>query len=436
MDIAEQVELTDHNESSSGGDGDATRPVAVRLNIGAGDKNMDGYTPFDIKNGDDATKPLPYEDGSIDEVYASHVLEHIDPRLIPAVVKDWARVLKPGGIMRIAVPDIAAIGRDRNIENAWLMDLYIYGGNTDDHDHHRWGFDALTLSKVMHNAGIGYIDTFEPFNDDCSKIKYSLNLQGRKRYWPRVEKPKVSLVLSQPRLCFTDHSMRLIDLAHALKFERCIYGGAFWDRDITLGTKKAIESHQPDFLVYADFDTLFDPQDVLNLIETLQGSPDAACAFAVQMSRHKDEPLVFMQDVDYSEQVTRVRFGHFGLTVIRPDVFRELPQPWYWSIPGRDQQGNVGSWEDALESDADITFWRTMQEYGFPVLQRNDIVVGHMVLCAKWPCRAGKGFMLQPVNSYNQVGKPTAAVFDGEVYRTKAPKPLPPAVIMPPKEPE
>lgn len=421
----EETATLESSALSGGGDGDATRPVAVRLNIGAGGKPIEGYTSFDIKDGNDASQRLPYDDGSVDEIYASHVLEHIDPRKIPFVLREWSRVLKPNGLMRICVPDMEYICQNRHHGNSRLFDLFIYGGNTDEHDVHRWGFDEVSLARAMGSAGIGNIRRFESFNKDCSSIECSLNLEGRKRWWPRKDKLKVSLVISQPRLCFSDQAVAVMDVAHILgtlpwvEFTRCFYGGAFWERDTALATKEAIKQFDPDVILYCDYDGLFGPQDVVTLLDTLQNHPEVAAVFGLQISRHKDEPLVFDPELDYTTTATQVRFGHFGLTAIRADVFKELPEPWFISLPGHAEDGSMSGWDAPLESDADITFWRFVQEKGFVVLQRNDVVVGHMVLSAKWPSDCKGGFILQPIESFRKIGKPSIVKFDAELYRQK-----------------
>lgn len=53
----------------------------------------------------DLRKPLPYPDGSVDGVYHSHVLEHIDRDSAEAFMAEIHRVLRPGGIQRVCVPD-------------------------------------------------------------------------------------------------------------------------------------------------------------------------------------------------------------------------------------------------------------------------------------------------------------------------------------------
>ncbi len=50
-----------------------TAPEKVRLNLGAGDSHLEGFTPIDRKLGSEVYT-LAYKDESVDEIYASHVL--------------------------------------------------------------------------------------------------------------------------------------------------------------------------------------------------------------------------------------------------------------------------------------------------------------------------------------------------------------------------
>lgn len=54
----------------------------------------------------DLRKGIPFADGSVDAVYHSHLLEHLDRDVVPAFLAEVRRVLKPGGIHRIVVPDL------------------------------------------------------------------------------------------------------------------------------------------------------------------------------------------------------------------------------------------------------------------------------------------------------------------------------------------
>jgi predicted SAM-dependent methyltransferase len=62
-----------------------------------------GIRHWDVRDG------LPFGDGGVDGVYASHFLEHLSYRDAGAFLADCRRVLRPGGTIRIIVPDLQAI---------------------------------------------------------------------------------------------------------------------------------------------------------------------------------------------------------------------------------------------------------------------------------------------------------------------------------------
>ena len=59
----------------------------------------------------DLRKGIPFADHSVDAVYHSHVLEHLDRDIVPGFLAEIHRVLRPGGIHRIVVPDLEAQAR-------------------------------------------------------------------------------------------------------------------------------------------------------------------------------------------------------------------------------------------------------------------------------------------------------------------------------------
>ena len=57
----------------------------------------------------DITRRFPYADNSVDAVYSSHTLEHLTWEEGSMVFKECYRVMKPGGVIRIIVPDLYVI---------------------------------------------------------------------------------------------------------------------------------------------------------------------------------------------------------------------------------------------------------------------------------------------------------------------------------------
>ena len=57
----------------------------------------------------DVRKPLPFPDQSLDAIYSSHLLEHLYFEEAKRLLKECYRVLRPGGVLRIVVPDLRAI---------------------------------------------------------------------------------------------------------------------------------------------------------------------------------------------------------------------------------------------------------------------------------------------------------------------------------------
>jgi predicted SAM-dependent methyltransferase len=156
--------------------------VALRLNLGSGDVPIPGFVNLDGLSGApgvdvvaDLAEPLPYDDGSVDLIYAAHILEHFATDEVPARLGDWRRVLRPGGVLMVAVPDLDVIARtlvDRSgwftpPNNPWLG--LIYGGQKDEYDFHKTGFTAPWLIHLLHAAGFDAarrVDRFDvPVND-------------------------------------------------------------------------------------------------------------------------------------------------------------------------------------------------------------------------------------------------------------------------------
>jgi SAM-dependent methyltransferase len=87
------------------------------LNLGCGHRahpsweNLDLVPAMPIVRAHDLRKGIPYSDGTFDVVYHSHLLEHFPKQVGFGFLKECHRVMKSGGVVRVAVPDLEHIAR-------------------------------------------------------------------------------------------------------------------------------------------------------------------------------------------------------------------------------------------------------------------------------------------------------------------------------------
>lgn len=168
----------------------------MKLHLGCGLKLLDNYINVDIRpelNCDvvDNVKDLnKFENSSVEEIYACHVLEHFNRFEYKEVLKRWFDVLKPNGVLKISVPDIGAVVNQYNkgIPLKKLMG-FLYGGQTYSHNFHYVGFDFNTLKEDMEEIGFVGIELWDWKKTDHSKIDdYS------QAYLPHMDKENGTLM--------------------------------------------------------------------------------------------------------------------------------------------------------------------------------------------------------------------------------------------------
>lgn len=142
-----------------------------------------------------------FSDGSFDDIYASHVLEHFDYKdELLGTLMEWIRVLKPSGRLFVSVPDLDVLARlfsakERlTAEERFFVMRMIFGGHVDEHDYHVVGLNEEFLLEYLWTAGfddITRVETFNLFNDtSCMMFKdelISLNLIARKPGGPEQD---------------------------------------------------------------------------------------------------------------------------------------------------------------------------------------------------------------------------------------------------------
>lgn len=130
-----------------------------RLHIGSGKVYLPGWINADLFQNVKADlycdmMRLPFEKETFDLIYACHVLEHCHRHAVVAVLHHWRELLKPEGILRLAVPSFEAITQ-RYADTADLSELIglLYGGQNHPLNVHAICFDGLTLTNALLLAG-------------------------------------------------------------------------------------------------------------------------------------------------------------------------------------------------------------------------------------------------------------------------------------------
>ena len=103
----------------------------------------------------DLTRRFPFRDGSIDAVLASHVLEHLTVGEARSCVAEIHRVLAPGGVVRVAVPDLDAVVADYDPRDpdAFLDGLLQGRERSTSRHRHWWNYNETSMRALLTGAG-------------------------------------------------------------------------------------------------------------------------------------------------------------------------------------------------------------------------------------------------------------------------------------------
>ncbi len=111
----------------------------ILINVGCGARfdirwiNLDG-DPMDRRvERYDCRERLPFQDGIVDAVYSSHLIEHLPATIARYFVQESFRVLRPGGVLRLVTPDLEKLAFE------YLRNLYqACDGDLGARDRHEW----------------------------------------------------------------------------------------------------------------------------------------------------------------------------------------------------------------------------------------------------------------------------------------------------------
>jgi hypothetical protein len=381
----------------------------MKLNLGSGKTPLNGYGNVDIADGRTVYPLEGIEDGSVSEIRASHVLEHFSHREVGDVLMHWVSKLEPGGVLKIAVPDLEKIAKGYLDGKRAPWQAYLMGGQVDEYDFHGSAFDAEALTEVLAACGLERIGYWESDAQDCSSLPVSLNMCAYKPSEASADMSGVFGVLQSARVGYGAHHACMYRTIRELGITHTMSVGCFWFQGWTSTVQDLLAIPECKWILSMDYDSVFRAGDVRELYRLARAYPAVDAVAAVQSMRHGSQSALFSVDAKdievastmFERNLTKVKTAHFGCTLINADKLREMPKPWMCPVPSPN-----GEWEKGDgHIDADIYFWREWEKQGNNLYLANRVPIGHLEEMVKWP---GKGFrpVYQGYKDFLETGPP------------------------------
>ena len=136
--------------------------MALLLNLGCETDIQQGYDNIDIRDLPDVIcadiRKLPYELGTVDEIRAIDVYEHVSFTESQVLLNHWVSLLKSGGLLIIQGPSIEVLAR-RILTSTSIKDIedsikYIFGNQDYEENTHYTACHPELMEYYLRNAGI------------------------------------------------------------------------------------------------------------------------------------------------------------------------------------------------------------------------------------------------------------------------------------------
>ena len=127
----------------------------IKLNLGSGKRNQEGYTNIDAVKRTEETVvgnilELTYEDASIDEIFSEHMIEHLTKNEFDHFFSECSRMLKSGGKLALYAPCIVSAINSYN-KGDWpiaQLEEFLYAEHLHEYDYHRHGIYEEKLRRM------------------------------------------------------------------------------------------------------------------------------------------------------------------------------------------------------------------------------------------------------------------------------------------------
>ena len=170
----------------------------MKFNIGCGWRNF-GKSWIHIDGGDydhlDSSDIYlkDYENGSGDLIYASHLIEYFDREEILPLLKRWKNVLKPNGVLRLAVPDFDVCAK-LYTDGKYPLDRFLgvlYGKMPmgDKTIYHKTTYDYFSLTALLNEIGMRKVKKYNWKNTEHAQFD-----DHSQAYLPDMDKENGTLI--------------------------------------------------------------------------------------------------------------------------------------------------------------------------------------------------------------------------------------------------
>lgn len=143
----------------------------IKLNLGSGSDYMEGWINVDLYTGHTTderfdVKQLPYQDNSVDEIKAFHIIEHFPWTEGLVAIREWYRVLKPNGRLWLETPDLLEsckeyVNGDEYTRDELIGHFFSEAGDSPGQTHYVL-FSETKMKKIMELTGFTTINRIAP----------------------------------------------------------------------------------------------------------------------------------------------------------------------------------------------------------------------------------------------------------------------------------
>lgn len=165
----------------------------MKLHLGCGKRYLEGFIHVDLADFEHVDYKMPvddlsvFENESIDEIYASHVLEYFDREQVKSVLFEWRRVLKFGGLLRVAVPNfknLVKVYETTGDLNKIIGPLYGKWEISEESVYHKTVYDEQSLKDTLISSGFEKIK-FWNWKEVFKDLDFDDHSQA---YFPHMDK--------------------------------------------------------------------------------------------------------------------------------------------------------------------------------------------------------------------------------------------------------